>query len=59
MNKQQAHTLKLKMSLFAEATAMLEYAKKQGQAELDTALSERDRTREDVFKMIDELALEE
>lgn len=58
MNKQQAHTLKLKMSLFAEATAMLEYAKKQGQAELDTALTERDRARIDVFSFIDNLTEE-
>lgn len=58
MNKQQAHTLKLKMSLFAEKTAMLEYAKKQGQAELDTALAERDKAREDVYELIDNLTEE-
>ena len=58
MTPQQAHTLKLKMSLFAEATAMLEYAKKHGQAELDTALAERDRVRVDVFSFIDNLTEE-
>jgi hypothetical protein len=58
MTPQQAHELKLKMSSFAEATAMLEWAKKAGQGELDKALSERDRTRNELYAMIDELTEE-
>jgi hypothetical protein len=59
MTKHQSHTLKLKMSLFAEATAMIEYAKNKGQAQLDLALAERDRTRIELFAMIDSLTTEE
>lgn len=58
MTPQQAHTLKLKMSLFAEATAMLEWAKSAGPAELDTALAARDRARQDVYSFIDSLTEE-
>jgi hypothetical protein len=46
------------MSVFAEATAMLEYAKTRGQAELDLALTTRDQARKDVFDMIDEMTEE-
>jgi hypothetical protein len=55
MTPVQSHTLKLKMSVFAEATAMLEYAKTRGQAELDLALAERDRARNELFSMLDEM----
>jgi hypothetical protein len=58
MTKHQSHSLKLKMSVFAEATAMLEYAKTRGQAELDLALAERDRARNELYAMIDELTEE-
>lgn len=53
---QQALDLKLKISLFAQATAMLEYAK--GKAQLDMALAERDRARIDVYNFIDSLTEE-
>lgn len=59
MTPVQSHTLKLKMSVFAETTAMLEYAKTRGQAELDLALAERDRTRKDLYSFIDNLVTEE
>jgi hypothetical protein len=55
MTPVQSHTLKLKMSVFAEATAMLEYAKTRGQAELDLALAERDKARNELFSMLDEM----
>jgi hypothetical protein len=58
MTKQQAHSLKIKIALFAESTAMLEYAKSAGQAELDVALATRDRARDDVYNMLDELTEE-
>jgi hypothetical protein len=57
MNKQQAHTLKLKIALFAEKSAMLEHAKNK-QSSLDVALSERDRAREEVYKLLDSLVTE-
>jgi hypothetical protein len=58
MNKQQAHDLKLKIALFAQASAMLEHAKDKGQAQLDLALAERDATRKDVYSIIDKLTEE-
>jgi hypothetical protein len=59
MTKQQAHALKLKMSLFAEATAMIEFHKGKGQSALEVSLAQRDRTRNEVFAMLDELTKEE
>jgi hypothetical protein len=56
MNKQQAHELKLKMAVFAEKTAMLEYYEQRGiQSALDLALSERDKSRNDLYSFIDQL----
>lgn len=61
MTKQQAHTLKLKIALFAEKTAMLEYYEQRGhdQAKLDLALAERDKARIELFDFIDNLVTEE
>jgi hypothetical protein len=59
MTKQQAHELKLKIAVFAESTAMLEYAKSKGQATLDCALAERDRARKELYSFIDEMVTEE
>jgi hypothetical protein len=58
MNKQQAHELKLKMALFAEATAMLALLKDKEQSKWDLALSARDRAREELYTFIDELTEE-
>lgn len=58
MTKQQSHSLKLQMSVFAEKTAMLEYAKTRGQAELDLALAERDKARNELYSMLDEMTEE-
>jgi hypothetical protein len=55
MNKQQAHELKLKIALFSEATAMLALLRNKEQAEWDVALAERDRTRNALYKFIDEI----
>jgi hypothetical protein len=55
MNKQQAHELKLKIALFAESTAMLALLKNKEQAEWDVALAERDRSRNALYKFIEEL----
>jgi hypothetical protein len=60
MNKQQAHTLKLKMSYFSEVTAMIQFYQGKGtESQLEVALAERDRARDELFKMIDELTTEE
>jgi hypothetical protein len=58
MTPQQAHELKLKTASFAEATAMLEHAKKVGPASLDTALATRDKTRNDLYSFIDSIVRE-
>jgi hypothetical protein len=55
MNKQQAHELKLKIAIFAELTAILHWAQGAGQAELESALAQRDRARDDVYSYIDSL----
>jgi hypothetical protein len=60
MNKQQAHSLKLAIAVFAEATAMLQYATSTGrQSELDLAITNRDKARDDVYSMLDSLSTEE
>lgn len=58
MTPQQAHALKLKMALLAEASAMIEFHKGKGQSALEVVLAERDRTRNEVFAMLDELTTE-
>lgn len=60
MTPAQAHTLKLKMSSFAEVTAMIQFYQGKGtESQLEVALAERDRTRDELFKMIDNLVTEE
>jgi hypothetical protein len=56
MTKQQAHTLKLKMSSFAEVTAMIQFYQGKGtESQLEVALQDRDRVRNELYAMIDEL----
>jgi hypothetical protein len=59
MTKQQAHALKLKMALFAEKTAMIEWASKHSNEALEVVLTERDRVRIELYNFIDSLIVTE
>jgi hypothetical protein len=60
MTRQQAHELKLKMAQFAEVTAMIQFYQGKGtESQLEVALAERDRVRNELYAMIDSLVTEE